>query len=366
MAVDGDHVRLPSLTSTRMFAALLVALHHTRGTWQHFPLVKWLGQMGWLGVTYFFILSGFVLMWNFKEGEAKKTFILRRIIRIYPLHLVTLLLAIVGYFVWHQPLAGYVGTPQSTLANLLLVQNWLPGHVEVRHAWNGPAWSLSSEFFFYLIAPFLFSWMLKKSWLDQKLDILLWGWACLLCFCLLALVMHWSVMLDFMDYSPLICLFDFILGACGVLLWKSGWRFRSGGLAFLAMTAPIVIYSLLTPDTDEYRRNPFMIYLFIPGAFLMMMAMVAHDVEGRKNWLHHPVLILLGEASFALYMIHALWLGVFFNIKEVLFPVVNTNPVWGDVATLGYLTTAVLLSVAVYVGLERPVRSWLMRRLIRE
>ena len=90
--------RLDSLTSMRFFAALLVAVHHTRLTWAHTALIDAIARVGWLGVSYFFILSGFVLMWGFDPALPKSSFIWKRFVRIYPLHFVCLI-ASLGAFV---------------------------------------------------------------------------------------------------------------------------------------------------------------------------------------------------------------------------------------------------------------------------
>lgn len=81
---------LPSLTSLRFFAALLVVLHHMPGE----PFVE-----GYVGVTFFFILSGFILSHSYAErlGDGScsaSDFWIARVARVYPLHVVTLLLAV--------------------------------------------------------------------------------------------------------------------------------------------------------------------------------------------------------------------------------------------------------------------------------
>jgi len=128
---------LPSLTSMRVFAALCVAVHHTRHVWAHFSVTDWLGQVGWLGVPFFFILSGFVLMWGYDTRRGMGDFFIRRIVRIYPLHLATLVFVLLCYFSFGRPLPGNVGNLVGTLASFFLLHGWVPGHPEIRQAWNG-------------------------------------------------------------------------------------------------------------------------------------------------------------------------------------------------------------------------------------
>ena len=84
---SNDQLYLEGLTSLRFFAALAVVIHHTRNAWANTVVTDYIGQVGWLGVSFFFILSGFVLMWSYKPSLSFRDFIIRRLIRIWPLHL---------------------------------------------------------------------------------------------------------------------------------------------------------------------------------------------------------------------------------------------------------------------------------------
>src|SRR5688572_29665698 len=102
--------RLPSLTSLRVFAALFVMLHHCRETWQHWAPVRWIGEVGWLGVSFFFILSGFVLMWSYDGRTPYRHYVMRRLVRIYPLHVLCFCVSF-AVFIWTDiALAGYAGS----------------------------------------------------------------------------------------------------------------------------------------------------------------------------------------------------------------------------------------------------------------
>lgn len=152
-----------SLTVLRFFAAIIVALHHTVNyfSWPHLVSVKELAINGWLCVDFFFILSGFVLMWSFKPNEQKYSFIWKRIIRIYPLHIITLIISIIAYYTLGNALAGYNGGIKGSILNLFLLQAWLPNNKSILSSWNGVSWSLSVEMFFYITAPILFCFLLR-------------------------------------------------------------------------------------------------------------------------------------------------------------------------------------------------------------
>ena len=93
--------KLQSLTSLRFFAAASVLIHHTLPNWPHYKFTSNIFNFGYLGVTFFFILSGFVLTYSRLGLNQKKdpNFLLRRISRIYPLHAIFLTLSIMGFLV---------------------------------------------------------------------------------------------------------------------------------------------------------------------------------------------------------------------------------------------------------------------------
>ena len=150
--------RLNALTGLRCFAAINIVLFH-------FSNPQWFGPLapvvnaGYVSVSFFILLSGFVLAYNYagraRTGELGKVgFWTARFTRLYPIYLLSLLIGLQtlpGEFGVHTHLlfwAGIVLTP-------LLLQGWVP---EVATFWNTPAWTMSAESFFYLLFPWLAKW----------------------------------------------------------------------------------------------------------------------------------------------------------------------------------------------------------------
>jgi len=156
---------------------------------------------------------------------------------------------------------------------------------------------------------------------------------------------------------------EFMLGASGALLMRAGWQFRSRSFALATMVVPIVLYELWVPGGSAYWSPAAVVQLFIPGAFLMIMALAKTDNSGRKSWMQNRVLVFLGEASFALYMTHALFLAPFTKMRDRLFPISNTSPYWGEVMVVVYVVMALGVAIATHLVFEQPVRLWLMRKL---
>src|SRR5690349_2309269 len=144
---------LPSLTGLRWVAALLVFGLHVNN-FRYFDgttgrVVTWAFGAGATGVSFFFVLSGFVLTWSARPGDRAPAFWRRRAARILPVHLVTAAIALVmALTLEHQSMPSL----RQGLANVLLVHSWW------RPWWqtlDPVSWSLACEAFFYALFPLL-------------------------------------------------------------------------------------------------------------------------------------------------------------------------------------------------------------------
>lgn len=334
---------LPSLTSLRFFAALFVLIHHTRHMWHHSMVTDRIGQIGWLGVSLFFVLSGFVLMWTFNSAMPAADFIARRLARIYPLHLFCLAVVMISFSIGG-PVPGYHGTPLwGTILNFGLVHDWGLGHPEVRQGWNGVSWTLSCELFFYILAPAIFAVAVKRP--ERFFYFLAGIWAVILALSAVETVWHWTLATD-VFYHPAPHLIEFALGAVGAVLVRAGWRFVHPVAALAVMFAPVLLYCAISEDPSGLLMNA----LFIPGAFLLIVSLARSDLEG-PSWMQSRPLVMLGEASFALYMTHTIVLSVF-DFKK-----------GGDWLTLFYASLAISVAVGVHFLIEQPARIFLMKKL---
>lgn len=148
---------LPSLTGARWWAAFAVFVLHALVFLPVYPFQKsetfrilhWFVpmQLGAAGVTFFFVLSGFVICWSFRSGSSIWQFYRRRVLKIYPTHIVAAIVLIVAASV---PLSRLV----VWVPNLLLVHAWVPKWTTVGGL-NVPSWSLSAELLFYMSFPLL-------------------------------------------------------------------------------------------------------------------------------------------------------------------------------------------------------------------
>lgn len=153
----GRRPRLPSLTGARWYAALAVFVLHSVIFLPVYPFQRTETfvnihkaipmQLGSAGVTFFFLLSGFIIYWSSRPDDTPLKFYRRRVLKIFPTHWITtlMLLAVVSV-----PMAKLV----TWLPEVLLVHTYHPQWTYLG-ALNVPAWSLVAEMLFYFSFPLL-------------------------------------------------------------------------------------------------------------------------------------------------------------------------------------------------------------------
>ena len=153
--------KLDALTGLRFVAAFAVFLHHANF---RFKVVDYHGPMGAQAVSFFFVLSGFILTYVYHDRlkpENVRKFLFTRWARIWPLHATCFLI----YYALapNESIFGEFWDPVRKLSHLLLLQSWVPLQRWVL-SHNGVAWSISTEMFFYLMFPLLFLGGVRKFW----------------------------------------------------------------------------------------------------------------------------------------------------------------------------------------------------------
>ena len=150
--------RLNALTGLRAFAAVNIVLFHFSNP-QWFGVFAPVVNAGYASVSFFILLSGFVLAYNYaaraRVGKLDKgRFWKARFTRLYPIYILSLLLAwrnIPTEYAQHSHLLFWLG---MVLAPLLL-QGWIP---EIASFLNTPAWTMSAESFYYFLFPWIAAW----------------------------------------------------------------------------------------------------------------------------------------------------------------------------------------------------------------
>jgi peptidoglycan/LPS O-acetylase OafA/YrhL len=340
---------LDALTGIRGIAAWAVVFYHIRLSLTGLFPTEAIAVMarGYLAVDLFFILSGFVIWYNYADrlrsggvGEAR-LFLWRRIARIWPLH-AAILLAMVG-FVAVLALTGRstAGYPLAELPlHLLLVQNW--GFTPAL-SWNHPAWSISTEFAAYLLFPLVVlaaDWRRAPTWLLGLIVLILLGGI----HALFAAFGYRALGYGIEHLGLLRCLAAFTLGNIMCLLWQR-WRNAAhggllAGLSCLGLVAGGVMLGL--PETA-----------FAPAAFLSGLMALALGRGILVRLLATRPLVYLGEISYSTYLAHFF----LFILWKIAFVDASLQLGWNGLA--GFLALVLVMSVALYHGLEKPAQRWL-------
>jgi peptidoglycan/LPS O-acetylase OafA/YrhL len=354
-------LRLDALTGLRFWFAFLVVAHHS--------LEHWFGggahvvaDFGYIGVDFFFVLSGFVLTWSARPGVGPLRFWWNRVARIWPLHLTTLVLAVlVGVGV-------ATGGAGALAPNLLLVQAWWPQQ-HVYFGFNAVSWSLSCEVFFYLCFPLLFRVLARLTQVRRAQVVVAITLALLVYPGLFSLTVaprdpagwEWTTYV-----LPLWRLGEFAVGIVAALAVRDGWRPRVSGRA--ALTGAVVIGAAYV-GFGQWRgalpNRPLTETVAMLLIALVLVALAVDESNGRRGWLSSGVMVRLGAASYALYLCHALLYGW----------LVARWPATGEGAMrlLGWSSyvgaavgLALLLHYAVEVPAERALRRFADRRRLAD
>lgn len=367
---------LPALTTFRLIAALVVVVFHSRGT----LLPTTLSVPGGEAVSFFFVLSGFILTYTYYLRDySVKDFYAARIARIFP----ACILSILAYVLLLDPFAtGQVPSPLITASNLLLVQSVIPIPAYY-FALNAVLWSVSVEVVFYLLFPALVHNLRSKV----GCAVLLAGSLIVGCTMVALAASH-----HFPDFSaatytqttwhglvyinPLSRLKEFVIGmfAGAIMVRSSQSSFLSGGnrnlfttLEVLALFLLIWSFPLISDQSMklaiQITSAPPLAALYISQTLVaLIFAIVILIFAVQKGWisqiLSNRVLVVGGEISFSVYLFHQILI-----IWQYKYPwLLGWCPESFRFAV--YLATIVFVSYLIWRWFERPMRKLIRQALV--
>ncbi|MCS0638074.1 acyltransferase [Streptomyces sp. LP05-1] len=295
--------RLPSLTGLRFWAALAVVAYHLSRQLGPLPVISDLAWYGRSGVTFFFVLSGFVLAWTYDGARVPaKAFLWRRFARIWPLLALTTAASVA---VWAA--LGRAVPAKAVAASLLLVHAWVPDPVVLKGG-NPAAWSLSDEAWFYLLFPALMALPLLRTSRARRRTAVLAAAGAVLVWLSGALLTDPAVRGWALDYFPLTRTLHFLLGVATGLAVRHGWRPRLGVGPAVALVACwhllLIPWHHAVPDGLWYGPYAASQLLAAPLFALLVSAAAHADLTGRRTGLAGRLSLRLGHWSFAWYLIH--------------------------------------------------------------
>jgi len=331
------NVFIRQLTGIRLVAAVWVLLYHSQGPLDaigllSMPVLPDFIRVGRLGVDLFFALSGFILAHTYLSslGERLKVdksvkFLWLRLARIYPVHLVMLLVA--GFAVFAQSIVTGEELDRSWLnpwdfiKNLLLIQEW---GSDPQRGWNFVAWSLSMEWLAYLIFPFMAlvlwrmhkhlpTWALCLFWIMSLTPLVIYGlgssdpyytenwgstYRVLTAFTAGAISYLIVDRLRDSDRAAAVCdVLAFVLPAIVV-----------AASVFLAWL-PAAVSPITSTDPDAEPLPPLFHLTLVP-LLIAWIGVLALSRRGMANLLATKIMVFGGFISYSLYMTHLVWFGL--------------------------------------------------------
>lgn len=365
--------QLQALTGLRFIAAIYVVIYHATPEKMLAGTVKTVIQSGHIGVGLFFVLSGFILAYNYlgDRGMDRRDFWVARLARVYPVYVLGLLVALPHFM--HDMLAGYTIPPSQAAAviaaSTTLVQSWFP--YTACHL-NCPGWSLSVEALFYLAFPLLAIPMARLSnrqLLGSAALSYVMTLAIIIVFAILgADILNWGQSVGLpaiMKYNPLLRLPEFVMGmALGGLFLR---RRRSADALNSAHTSQttarwlelaaiggLAAAILFMPDAI---RKFFLGGLLAP-LFAALVYALAFESGPIARFLRLPLLVLLGEASYALYILHLPLMRYWATFVNVVGMDLHSASSFA-----AYLVLVIAASILTLRFFEEPARRFVRERL---
>ena len=377
-----DTGKIHALTTIRFFGAVYVALGHWLNA---IPVISHQSTL-WhfiafarCAVSGFFLLSGFILAWVYLRDEKtvnRRQFYLSRFARIYPLFLLTVI-ADCPWYIWSNIAkfgvkAALIKTGISFVSSMFMLQAW------GRSFWglNLPSWSLSVETLFYAIFPFIgfLLWRLRKAWIWPAMLLVYVGGQLVVLF-VLKLSESRPIDPDVLLFFPPLHLSTFLLG---ILLAKL--RMHADGkpraaaqkrawttyALLISVVVTCISLAVLLPSSliESSRGRTLVQDGALAPIFCGLIWVISDKTTVISSWLNAKWLILLGEASYGLYLIH----DPVLHIVRPIFIHIFRNATWHEIRVFyilafpAYLALCIALSLASYFWLEVPARKWIRSR----
>lgn len=368
---------IKALTGLRIVAAVWVVLFHFRPLlYQVAPdVTEALAPVldrGAQGVDLFFILSGFVLTWNYidRMGPTWSTratlhFLWLRLSRVWPVYLVTLHLAALWLIftlnVGHVPpedTSGYNAV--SYVRQLFLVQLWFEPYFD-GSSWDGPAWSISAEWLAYLLFGALILVIFRIARATRARSLVLLAIAAALP--PVVLLMATGHFYTPWSWLPRIVM-QFTAGAlaCAAVRKLHLTERTQKRAGYLSIVLGAVIVGGLYFFDDHPMNTVGDAGGMVDILFVPLVVAMAVGVGSLPALLSTRLLVYGGQISFGLYMVHELvhtaWIWTTRQFELTLTPTLS-----GKATLLGLFAISLVGAIALYHLVEEPARRW-MRRMV--
>ncbi len=292
-------MRVEQITFTRFLAAIAIVIYHYALKLYPFntEIISTIFKHATVGVSYFFILSGFVMIIAYGQKAEINTadYFKNRVARIYPVYLLAIILLFIHFVLSRQDI-DYMGL----FLNVFVIQAWVPAKAI---EFNSPGWSLTVEFFFYAIFPFLLQYIYKaRNYRKVIVPVIIFWILSQVLFNLLAASSFNqgfpSASYNLLYYFPIMHLNEFLIGNVAGLyfigLHSSASKNYDGYIIFIA----VLILVFMKFSFGLNYHNGLLAILFVP--FILLLSMNNGRITRLFN---HKWLVFLGEISYGIYIL---------------------------------------------------------------
>ncbi|MCW8884413.1 MAG: acyltransferase [Motiliproteus sp.] len=352
-----------SLTGLRFIAAFYVFLFHIH---IRYPLsdnffVKNILDQGAVGMSLFFILSGFILSYRYSnEGIDTRKYLLNRFARIYPIYVFAAIVTLpwIGVSISAENIVEQISRiVLLVFSNVFLIQAWFP---QFFNYWNdGASWSISVEAFFYILFPLMMP--VLKCFSNRSLILML---AFLLLFSSLPgfVAELYSDSVSRIYYSlPIYRLSEFVIGIC-IFFASKNIRFTGSAFLSIQFVILIVFFSYLGFFGATLPLYIGHNWIVVPVISLLIVSLYKN--KGGDGFLSGRTMVWLGKISYCFYSLQALVILLLIDKRDQLISVI---PALNNSFLLFsfLLLLLIFLSALAYYFVEEPCRKWIKYRYSR-
>lgn len=340
-------MRIEQLTFTRFLAAISIVVFHYGKKVPVFidNSLDFIFRNADVCVSYFFILSGFVMMIAYGNKKVIKPgrYFRNRLARIYPLYF----LAIIIVFLLQVKTKNV--DILGLFLNVFMIQSWIPEKIL---SFNPPGWSLSVEILFYVIFPFVFNnFFREKTFQKNLLYIFLFWIISQLLFHILLFSFEgdeFSFIKDILFYNPLMHLNEFLIGNLVGFLFIKKWNNKKANYDFLILLFVCLTFFALKYPLNLNFHNGLLAVFYVP-----LIILISLNNGFITRLFQKRIFIFLGEISFGIYILQHPIFSLFSAYSVNKYFHVN------DPTLVFFLRLVILISVSAvaYIYIEKPIQE---------
>ena len=298
-----------------------------------------------MGVSYFFILSGFIMVVAYFDHafiDPKKYYI-SRIARIFPLYIFAIIFFLPNIILDYSTTKGI-----ELILNLFALQSWIPTKAL---SINSPGWSISTEVFFYAIFPFFFNKFYKnKSILVVYITIFLFFMASQFIYNFLLQSDFYqgypSPSHDILHYFPPMHVSEFLIGNIAGIYYTNNFRVNIKNNTLPIFLLSIIIIWIISTKKTLSLHNGLLAFLFVPLIFF-----ISSDNGLIFRIFSKKFMVFLGEISFGIYILQMPIYGITYKILTKLSFLSESEKFYA------YFLTLMVISIFCFYKIETPLRK---------